>query len=100
MREHRGNAYLEQPREIPQVEQTVKLVGGGEEVLEHPVMEGYSRSHHCWTTAHHSRAEWQPLQVEAQDRAKHGAEGLTAGCADRQHCEMPLMKKGDFHITL
>lgn len=98
MTEHRGNTYLKQPREIPQVEQTVKLDGGGKEVLEYPVMEGYGRSHHCSTTAHHSWDERQPLQVEAQDRAKHGAEGLTAGCADRQHCEMPLMKKRDFHI--
>ncbi len=81
--EHRENAYLEKPREIPQVEEIVKLYRGGQEVLEHPVMEGYSRFEHSWTTPHHSWAEWQPLQVEAQDRVKDGAEGLTAGCADR-----------------
>lgn len=75
--------YLEQPREITQVEDVVELIGGGEEVLEHGVMEGYSCLHHRWTRPNHRWAERKPLQVEAQDRAEDGAEGLTGGCVDR-----------------
>lgn len=98
-RDRETSRYLEDIREVSQIEEVVESHGRGCKVVAHCLMDRDRCLHQGGATPEHRGAEGVLPETGTEDLAIDGAQRLQGRKVEGKHCEMSLKRKTHMRIT-